>query len=163
MHPENDLIESFTGLLIFEVAGREYCLSDAMISSIVKGPFRIKRSNKGRRGNSPSLEVNGNIIPLINLRNLFDHSMIKESITDASRVIIVDCKDQQCGLLVDSIKEMIALDSRYISDCIIFRPRDELHEDLEGRNFLEGSLEIENRCILLLNIDPITSIYYKQH
>ena len=161
MHSEYDLIERFTGLLIFEVSGREYCLNDAMIASIIKSPFRIKRRNKSHRNKTSSLEVNGTTIPLIDLRNLFDHS--KELITDNSRVIIVDSTDQQCGFLVDRINEMIALDSRYISDCIKFRPENELSEDLEGRNYLEGSLEIENRFILLLNINSIiTSSNFKQ-
>lgn len=158
MHQENELIENFTGLLIFEVAGRDYCLNDAIISSIIKSPFSINHYDK-QNGRNSYLEVNNNIIPLISLTNLFDYPKIKESTTKDSRVIIIEFRDERYGLLVDRIKEMIALDSRYITDCIKFSPGHELPEDCKGRKFLEGSLEIEDRCVLLLNIDPIVSSY----
>ena len=46
MHSAFDLIGSYTGLLIFEVAGIDYCLNDSIVFSTVKPPFEISHGGK---------------------------------------------------------------------------------------------------------------------
>lgn len=154
MHLVHELIEGYTGLLIFEVAGKNYCLNNAVVAALLKPPYRIYR-DKHFGVDNPVIRVNNKSIPLIYLKNILGSESGYESPGKNTRVIIVEKQDKQVALLVDRITEFIALDSKYITDCIKLTSKTELPEENIGLEYLEGSLEIENRCILMLNIASV--------
>lgn len=155
MHPDYELIENFTGLLVFEVAGREYCINDAIVISTVRPPFDLSLSGRQKKKDNHHFNVNNRTIPLIYLKKILNPEESGGIIGRDSRIIIIEKNDEQYGLLVDRIKEFIALDTKYISTCIKFNPEIDMPAGYEGHKYLEGSLEIDNRCILLINVKPL--------
>ncbi len=157
MHSAFDLIGSYTGLLIFEVAGIDYCLNDSIVFSTVKPPFEISRCGKGSGNEDRVIKVNERLIPLIDLKTILNPKLKSTKTTRSSRVIIIENENEEFGFLVDKIKEIMALDSKYIFNCIKLLPDTEPTKTYEGNNYTKGSLEIDNRCILLLDAKQIIS------
>ena len=151
MHEAKNLIESFTGLLIFEVAGRDYCVNDAVVVSTLRPALALSLYSGPQDTDQQFLTLNDKKIPLISLKNILSPQAEESIQSGRSRVIIIEDKEEQYGLLVDKIKEIIALDLKYIADCIKFKPFVNLPGDTVAYRFLEGSIEIDKRCLLLLN------------
>ena len=157
MHSALDLIGGYSGLLIFEVAGKDYCLNDSFIFSTVKPPFEISRFGMGRGSDDQVIKVKDRFIPLIDLKKLLSPTSESNLTTIYSRVIVIEIENEEYGLLVDTIKELLALDSKYILDSINLLPLRESQNVTDGQNFIKGSLEIENKSVLLLDPKQIIS------
>lgn len=152
MHPLYNVLKNFTGLLIFEISGRDYCLDYSIVASTLKPPFNIIIGD----GPGYSRIIFKNIvIPLINLEYIFNQKK-PGKINKNSRVIIIEYNDELYGLLVGCIKEIFALDSKYINTSIKFNPEINIRPHNGHSDYINGSLEIENRNLLLLNIERIT-------
>jgi chemotaxis signal transduction protein len=153
MYPAPYSIENFTGLLIFEISGTDYCLNNIIVSSILKPPFK---SNKGGPAVKPSIsflhgESSG--VPLIDMQKIITGRELK---TDAnSRVIIIDYNEEPYGLLVGRIKEIIALDAKFITTSIQYTPKTEKLNDGSGADYIDGALKFEGRKLLLPSLEKI--------
>ncbi len=152
MHPLYNILENYSGLLIFEVSGRDYCLDYSIVSSTLKPPFDITIGDGP--GYSRILFKNTHI-PLINLDGILNQKK-PGKINKDSRVIIIEYYDELYGLLVGKIKEIFALDPKYITTSIKFNPEAKIRMHNGHHEYINGSLEIENRNLLLLNIGKIT-------
>ena len=155
MHSSKFLIERLTGLLIFEVDGKDYCVDYADVVSTLIPPLEPSLYSRPEGTNNYLLSFNKKNIPLICLKKFLSSNTEERLELRSARVIIIEDKDEQYGLLVDKIKEIIALDSKYIADKIKFNPVVYLPGDLEEYKFLEGSIEIDKRCLLLLNTNLV--------
>ncbi|HSD63953.1 MAG TPA: chemotaxis protein CheW [Ignavibacteriaceae bacterium] len=155
MHPKYNVIESFTGLLIFEISGREYCLNYSIVASMLRPPFEIiNNCGEDNQGYSIITLKNGTV-PLINLKELLKQRGSGRIEKKDSRVIIIENHNEHFGLLVEKIKEVFALDPKYITTSVKFNPETDLPDKFVGNNFSEGFLEIEGRSLQLLNIEKL--------
>lgn len=88
----------------------------------------------------------GKVIPAINLRARFGFPRIDYD--ESARIIVVQTADRNVGLIVDTAREFVTLSQ----DAIQPPP------DLDGKRgvqYLSGVASLEERLILLLNLEPI--------
>ncbi|MCH7724704.1 MAG: chemotaxis protein CheW [Bacteroidetes bacterium] len=145
MNITSHLTEDCTSLLIFEISDVEYCLSNTILSSIAKSD-NIYQLRTTERSKYSLLRIGNKSIPLIDLKKVLNDK--KQHIDENSRVLIIEYKEIQFGLLVERIKEIIALDSKFVTTSLQFIP------ELKVR-YIEGTIEFEDRKLLFLNIEKI--------
>ena len=89
------------------------------------------------------LNLRGNVIPVVDLRNRFGMASAEE--TDATRILVVDI-GTDVGALVDSVTEVIRLSSDAIG---------ELSPVVASTNseYIDGIARVEDRLLILLNMD----------
>lgn len=88
----------------------------------------------------------GQVIPVLNLRKRFGFEFIPYDLS--TRLIVVQCKERTVGLVVDSSREFISLNTENI------QPPPENISGLSGK-YLEGISIIENRVLLILDLESI--------
>ena len=74
----------------------------------------------------------------------------KQQIDENSRILIIEYKEIQFGLLVERVKEIIALDLKFVTTSLQFIPK------LNVR-YIEGTIKFEDRKLVLLNIEKIVT------
>jgi len=145
MNITSSSIENFTSLLIVNISDVDYCLSNTTISSIVK-PDNIQKLKTKENSKYSLLQIENKSIPLIDLKKIFYNKV--QDINSSTRVIVVEYMDTQFGLMVEKIKEMIALGSDDLKTKANF---------ILANNslFIEGIVEFEDKELLFLNIERI--------
>lgn len=95
------------------------------------------------------VNLRGNVIPALNLRKLFQ--LPENSITDATRIIIIDHNGKRTGIVVDSVSEVLRFDKTLIE-----APPDTLSNGVDS-DYVEGvgKLDGGKRMILLLDINKV--------
>ena len=100
--------------IVFNVSDENYGLDIASVSSIIEMPkiTNVPASPKHYRG---IINLRGEIIPVVSLRRKM--SLEDDSFTHSSRIIIADLEeDKQIGLIVDEVKEVVAIPDEDILD-----------------------------------------------
>jgi len=143
----SQLTENCTSLLIFEISDVEYCIRNTILSSISKAAniFKLGVTEKSKYS---LLRIGNNSIPLIDLKKVLNNK--KQNIDENSRILIIEYKEVQFGLLVERIKEILALDLKFVTTSLQFIPK------LNVR-YMEGTIEFEDRKLILLNIEKIVT------
>ncbi len=99
------------------------------------------------------INLRGKVIPIINLRSKF--SMPEEERTRQTCVIVVDINGQsntpqQVGIIVDSVSEVLDINSGEIEDAPQFGQKID-------SNFILGLGKTDERIIILLDIEEVLS------
>ena len=145
MNVTSYLTENCKSLLIFEISDVEYCIGNTILSSIIK-PDSIYLLGFEERLKYSLFRIGNNVIPLIDLKKVLNGK--KQHIDKNSRIIIIEFKEIQFGLLVERIKEIIALDSKFKTTSLQFIPKLNVQ-------YMEGTIEFEDRKLMLLDIEKI--------
>lgn len=125
--------------ITFKLNGQEYAIDVDAIREIMKPPA-IKRKILVHPSIKGVIDLRGKLINIVDLRNYFNYPT--EELTPESRIIILQ-SDLSCGILVDSIKEVI----QYEEDKLLSVPV--LEKD---QNHISGIVALENsRDIIKLN------------
>ena len=101
--------------------------------------------------NSPSyvegvINLRGKVMPVINLRKKFN--LEDKETDDTSRIIIMDIKGVINGLVVDSVSEVLRIPTD------IVEPPPPMSSDMDSK-FIKGIAKLENRLIILIDIDEL--------
>ena len=98
------------------------------------------------------VNLRGNVIPALNLRKLFN--LPEKSITDATRIIIIDHNGKRTGIVVDSVSEVLRFEKTLIE-----APPDTLSNGVDS-DYVEGvgKLNDGKRMILILDISKILTL-----
>ncbi|UCD35434.1 MAG: chemotaxis protein CheW [Nitrospiraceae bacterium] len=92
------------------------------------------------------INLRGKVIPVINLRRKF-HLADRET-DETSRIIIMEIGGITNGLIVDSVSEVLRVPSSVIE------PPPAVSSDM-GSKFIKGIAKLEDRLIILLDIDKL--------
>lgn len=97
------------------------------------------------------VNLRGNVIPALNLRKFFN--LPDQSITDATRIIIIDLDGKRTGIVVDSVSEVLRFEKTLIE-----APPDTLSNGIDS-DYVEGvgKLDGGKRMILILDIQKVLS------
>ena len=90
------------------------------------------------------INLRGKVIPVINLRKKF--GLVNKDTDDSSRVIIMDINGITYGLVVDSVSEVLRIPSN------IVEPPPPMASSMSSM-FIKGIAKLENRLIILIDID----------
>lgn len=110
------------------------------ITPVPKAPFFVEGI----------IDVRGVIIPVISLRKMF--ALGEEKYTLHTQIIITEMDKRTIGLIVDATAEIIFLGKEKIKPSV---------ETIPLHNFLFGIAELEERLLLLLDLDKILSYEQK--
>jgi len=86
------------------------------------------------------------VIPVVDIRKKF-HLKIK-AVTKETRIIVVNIMSKTIGLIVDSVSEVLRIDSNTI------QPPPPLIAGLDS-DYIKGVGKLDDRLIILLDIDKI--------
>ena len=94
------------------------------------------------------INIRGTVIPVIDLRVRF--GLVAGELTGESRTIVLSVDDKMIGVIVDAVTEVLRITHDQIA------PPPPTVAGL-GREYLTGLIKLEDRLLILLNIDKIFS------
>ena len=143
---EDDALIDELQLIVFSLAQEEYALPITKVQEINRlvAITKLPQTPNFMEG---IINLRGQIIPVIDLRKRFALAMAEY--TDDSRIIIVTIGGQTAGIIVDSVAEVVRLQSDHIEP-----PPKSFTIDSQ---YIEGVGKLGDRLLILLNLDRTLS------
>lgn len=140
---ENTVVNGAKQYIVVKLDNEQYGIDISFIDNIVRLQ-QITRVPKAQYFFEGVINLRGEIIPVMNLRNKFD--LEPKEHTNATRIIIVKPENNaKIGVLVDEVREVVTLEEDSI---------EKVDYDEQGMN-LVGVGKYNNTLISLLNIQGI--------
>lgn len=136
-----------TQLVVFGIESEEYGIQIEKVHEI-SDLVPIVRMPKAPYFVEGVVNLRNHIIPIVDLHKRFNLKE-RDDTQSTSIVIIEETEGNRVGFIVDEVKEVVALDTDQIDE----RPT-LLNENI-GSDFMAGVGKIEERLIILLDIDNI--------
>jgi purine-binding chemotaxis protein CheW len=146
-HMERQVVDE-VHLVTFKIDTEEYGIKIQEVQEINR-MTEITKIPRAPHYMDGIVNLRGNIIPVLDLRKLFDLTDI--GITDATRIIIVDHDGMKTGIIVDAVSEVLRFEKSLIET-----PPDILSNGVDS-DYVEGvgKLNGGKRIILILNMEKI--------
>ena len=139
-------------LVVFELANELYGIDIAVVESIIKvqAITQLPQTPDYIKGLT---NLRGTVLPVIDLRIRFGLDVQKD--TKQTRVIIVTMGNIKVGMMVDSVSEVLRVPDESIGP---------LPPMVNSANsvFLKGIVRLENRLIILLEVEKVLSLEGQQ-
>ncbi|HZW39600.1 MAG TPA: chemotaxis protein CheW [Ignavibacteriaceae bacterium] len=132
------LIDNFAGLVIFDIAGKEFCADIKDVSAIIN-PSEMDQLITDNVKNNSSITVNNIVIPLIDVRKIFGLNVKPR--TNDIRILIVEFGTRAYGFVVEKVKEILTM-SRELKINMEFKA-------FKNEPYLLGILHFEGRTFYL--------------
>jgi purine-binding chemotaxis protein CheW len=139
--------------LTFTVAQEEYGV-DIMIVREIKGwteTTRLPNSAEFMRG---VMNLRGLIIPIFDLRSRFHQGQTEA--TPKHVVIILAVGERNIGILVDTVSDILDVSADQIKP-------PPTADTLVDAAFISGLISLDNRMVVLLNVDHLFDIKHIEH
>lgn len=134
-------------LVTFGLGSEEFGIDIMLVQEIIRIP-PITRVPKAPSYVEGVINLRGNVIPVVSLRNRFGMEHAEE--TDLSRIIVLQVHNKVFGIRVDAVTEVLRLDT----DSIEPPPPVALGMD---SHYIRGVGKIGERLLILLDLDQIMS------
>lgn len=132
-------------LVTFSLDSEEFGVDIMLVQEIIRIP-PITRVPKAPSFVEGVINLRGNVIPVVSLRNRFGMERVEE--TDLSRIIVLQVQNRDFGVRVDAVTEVLRLDS----DAIEPPPSVALGVD---SHYIRGVGKIGERLLILLDLEHI--------
>ncbi len=135
-------------LVSFRLAREEYGIEITKVQEIIlMGEItRIPQTPSFIKG---LINLRSTVIPIVDLRLRF--GLPHEDATDETRIMVVNVEGRTIGIIVDAVSEVLRISQNNIA------PPPPTVAAL-GKEYLTGLVKLENRLLILLNIDRILSL-----
>ena len=137
--------------ILFELAGTTYGVRSRFVQQIEMIDHVASVPNA-----HPAVEgvvlVRGQVIPALNLRTRFGFERVERNLR--SRLVVINTGTRVVGLVVDTAREFLKIATEAIE------PPPEALTGLSG-HYLEGIATINERMILILNLDAVLDLDYE--
>lgn len=147
---EEKTIENENQLVCFKLGKEEFGLDIMKVQEIIKVPeiTKVPRTPSFVQG---ALNLRGKILPVVDLRTLFDLEETERN--ESNRIVVVNIKGKTTGIIVDSVSEVLRLPKNSIE------PPPPIVSGIQAQ-FLEGvgKLKDGKRLVILLNLDKILKV-----
>lgn len=132
-------------LVSFRLAQEEYGIEITKVQEIIlMGEItRVPQTPSFIKG---LINLRSTVIPIVDLRTRF--SLEQKGISDETRIMVVNVRGKTIGIIVDAVSEVLRIEKSRIS------PPPPTVAGL-GREYLTGLIKLENRLLILLDIDKI--------
>ncbi len=138
-------LEEIVQLVTFRLGNEEFALDILKVQEINR-IVEITKVPKAPDFVEGVINLRGRVIPIADIRKKF-HLKTKE-VTKETRIIVVNIMNKTIGLIVDSVSEVLRIDSSTI------QPPPPLIAGLDS-DYIEGVGKLDDRLIILLDIDKI--------
>ncbi|MCB8814141.1 MULTISPECIES: chemotaxis protein CheW [Desulfosporosinus] len=132
-------------LVTFSLGSEEFGVDIMRVQEIIRIP-PITRVPKASEYVEGVINLRGNVIPVISLRNRFGMTRVEE--TDLSRIIVLQVQTKVFGIRVDAVTEVLRLESEAIE------PPPPITLGMDAQ-FIRGVGKIGERLLILLDLDHI--------
>ena len=140
---ENTVVNESKQYIVVKLDNEQYGIDISFIDNIVRMQ-QITRVPKAQSYFAGVINLRGEIIPVMCLRSKF--GLPDKEYTNATRIIIVKPEsNDKIGVLVDEVREVVALEEEYIEKAVY---------DEQGSNLI-GVGKYNDTLISLLNIQGI--------
>jgi purine-binding chemotaxis protein CheW len=144
--------ESEEQLVVFELAKEVYGLDIAKVQEIIRMQ-EITNVPRAPRFVEGVINLRGKIIPIIDMRKRFDLEASDHS--PESRIIVVEIGTHTIGMIVDGVSEVLRIPTSVIE------PPSPVVTTVDSE-YLRGIAKLENRLIILLDLDKVLSYAEKR-
>lgn len=134
-------------LVTFRIGGEEFGLDVFQVHEILRyeEPTPMPKAPAFVDG---VLDVRGTLVPVVDMRKRFElHDLHYD---DDTRIILVDYQGERLGLVVDEVSEVLRTPETSV------QPPPQFVKGLAAE-FIRGIVRLENRMIVLLDLDRILS------
>ncbi|HEX5727482.1 MAG TPA: chemotaxis protein CheW [Longimicrobiaceae bacterium] len=134
-------------LVTFRLGGEEFGLDVFAVHEILRyqEPTPVPRAPAFVEG---VLDVRGTLVPVVDLRRRFE--LREAPVDDDTRIVLVDFGGERLGLVVDAVTEVLRAPETAVSA----PPR---YVRGLAAEFIRGIARLENRLVVLLDIERILS------
>ena len=132
-------------LVTFSLGSEEFGVDIMRVQEIIRIP-PITRVPKAPSYVEGVINLRGNVIPVVSLRNRFGMTRVEE--TDLSRIVVLQVQSKVFGVRVDAVTEVLRIDSEAIE------PPPQVALGMDSR-FIRGVGKIGERLLILLDLDHI--------
>jgi purine-binding chemotaxis protein CheW len=144
----SSFIENSLQVVTFRVGNEEYGLYIMKVQEIIRVLDSVKVP-KAPIYVEGVVNLRGKIIPIIDLRKRM--GKIVTPYSDASRIIVVDAGDRLAGLVVDSVIDVIVLNSDMMEQCPSI-------DDAKRSDYIMGVGKQAERLITVLSLDNLLGV-----
>ena len=137
-------IDSAKGILVFNIAGLEFCINIEYVSSIITPQDKNMLTTSNNLGNE-NIKVNEEMMPILNFHSMFGLKTPLED--DNTRYVLLDFMKRKFVFMVDNIKEIISINKK---------TREELkYVPIEDKPYLDGKIIYDGQIILYPDLEKI--------
>lgn len=142
------VIENSLQVVTFRVGNEEYGLHIMKVQEIIRvlDSVKVPKAPVYVEG---VVNLRGKIIPIIDLRKRM--GKIVTPYSDASRIIVIDAGDRLAGLVVDSVIDVIMLNSDEMEQCPTI-------DDAKRSDYIMGIGKQEERLITVLSLENLLEV-----
>jgi len=137
-------IDSIKGILVFKIAGLDFCIDIEYVSSIITPKDKNLLTSSNKLGNE-NIKIIEEMIPILNFHSMFGFKTPPED--DNTRYVLLDFMKRKFVFMVDNIKEIISINNK-IRDALKYVP-------IEDKPYLDGKIIYEGQIILYPDLDKI--------
>ena len=135
-------------LVIFRLTGEEFGLEIGQVREIIRMQD-VTPMPKAPQFIEGVINLRGQIIAVMDLTKRF--GLKKTDRTEKTRIVVTEVKDKTVGLIVDEVPEVLRISEDAID------PTPEMIESQINSEFIRGVGKLEERLIILLDVDKIMS------
>ncbi|WP_378951871.1 chemotaxis protein CheW [Pelosinus sp. sgz500959] len=135
-------------LVIFKLGKEEYGVSILQVQEIkrITEITRVPHTPEYIKG---VINLRGSVLPVIDLKRRLN--LPQQELTENTRIIIVKVKEISVGMIVDAVSEVMTINQENIDS-------PDVVAGSVSANYLSGVGKLENRLLILLNLEEITGI-----
>lgn len=139
--------ETEVQFVVFKLGDEEFGIPITQVKEInrLTTPTKIPKSPGFVEG---VINLRGQIIPIVDLRKRFEMGLADYSVD--ARVIVVEIKDQICGIIVDAVSEVLRMPTNNIE------PTPSLVSNIDVE-YIAGVGKIGERLLIVLDINKLLS------
>jgi len=135
-------------LVIFKLGREEYGVSILQVQEIkrISDITRVPHTPDYIKG---VINLRGSVLPVIDLKKRLN--LAQQEVTEDTRIIIVKVEELSIGMVVDAVSEVMTINQENIDS-------PEVVAGSISANYLSGVGKLENRLLILLNLEEIVGM-----
>jgi purine-binding chemotaxis protein CheW len=134
-------------LVVFTLGDQAYAVDISIVREIIQMQTitRVPGTHTSVQG---IINLRGSVIPTVDLRLRFHQDQIKKD--KNTRIVVVNCHNQDVGVIVDSVAEVLRVPIDSIESSSSLFTADHI-------DHLQGIVKLANRMVILLDMDQVLS------
>jgi len=135
-------------LVTFSIGEEEFGVEILKVQEIIR-TMEITKVPRAQDFVEGVINLRGKVIPIIDLRRRF--GLESKTHDKHTRLIVIDIRNMIVGFVVDSVSEVLRIPASTVE------PPPDVVAGLESADYLSGVGKLQDRLLMLLNLDKLLS------